>query len=172
MSSCGLLSCLLRPSCPALAFLSRRPGTGWKSPWNGFFWSWSWLSAWPPTWNRLASHAAARNAPSQPLDDPSWIKRSMSDDTATRQESKTPNARVHNTVSDRVMPSRHLGFGSTSSPFGGGTTTGGGLFGNTSSGFGSSGGTCPGDLLFFLEPGLSTSWERSLHPQISLPPGP
>lgn len=50
--------------------------------------------------------------------------------------------RMFHTVSDRVSP-RHLGFGSTStsSPFGGGNT-GGSLFGNTSSSFGSGGGTC------------------------------
>lgn len=59
-----------------------------------------------------------------------------------RRSSDPSCKRMFHTVSDRVSP-RHLGFGSTSapSPFGGGNT-GGSLFGNTSSSFGSGGGTC------------------------------
>ena len=57
------------------------------------------------------------------------------------QQQTTKKVSASGQFSDRIFP-RHLGFGSTSSPFGGGTTgsSGGGLFGNTSSSFGSGGG--------------------------------
>lgn len=57
------------------------------------------------------------------------------------QQQSSKKVTASGQFSDSIFP-RHLGFGTTSSPFGGGTTGsgGGGLFGNTSSSFGSGGG--------------------------------
>ena len=82
-----------------------------------------------------------QNCPSIQQRQPQRTTRGVASTTERHTATSKQKVTASGQFSDRIFP-RHLGFGSTSSPFGGGTTgsSGGGLFGNTSSSFGSGGG--------------------------------